>query len=96
MATGSANFRWLPPTENIDGTPLIDLAGFVIRCWNQSGQLALTRIVDDPLTQNYVADDLRPGVYHCAVAAVNQQGVESGLSNVVAKLVSSDATNPQE
>jgi hypothetical protein len=96
LATGSTQFRWLPPTENIDGSPLTDLAGFVIRCWNQSGQLALTRVVDDPSANDYVADNVRPGVYHCAVAAVNQQGTESGLSNMVAKLVPSGARESRE
>ena len=87
-ASGSAHFTWVAPTENVDGSPLEDLAGFTLQCWNQSGQLAFTQVINDPSATSYSADNLPTGVYHCAVAAINTQGLESSLSNMVVKLVS--------
>ena len=86
---GSATLTWVAPTQNVNDSPLTDLAGFVIRCWSQSGQLTETRYSDDPLATTYTIDNLVPGIYHCAVSAVNEDGDESALSNVVANIVAS-------
>ncbi len=86
---GSATLTWVAPTQNVNDSPLTDLAGYVIRCWSQSGQLAETRYLDNPLATTYTIDNLVPGIYHCAVSAVNENGVESALSNIVVKIVAS-------
>ncbi len=89
LLVGSTTLTWVAPTQNVNESPLTDLAGYVIRCWNQSGQLAEKRYTDDPSATTYTIDNLVPGIYHCAVSAVNKDGVESALSNIVPNIVAS-------
>ncbi len=85
--TGSATLSWIAPTENEDDSPLTDLAGYVIHCWTQAGQHLNTIYVNDPGATSYAVENLSPGTYHCAVAAINADGVESALSNMLSKTV---------
>jgi Fibronectin type III domain len=77
---GSITLHWLPPTENVDGTPLANLAGFDIHYGTASGNYTHTISVANPGIATYVVDDLTPGTYYFSVAAVNDQGTESPLS----------------
>ncbi len=46
--TGSATLSWQPPTENADGSPLTNLAGYVIRYGKQSDALTLEVKISNP------------------------------------------------
>lgn len=85
--SGSAMLSWIAPTENEDDSPLTDLAGYVIHCWTQAGQHLDAVYVDDPEATSYAVENLLPGTYNCAVAAINADGVESALSNILSKTV---------
>jgi hypothetical protein len=76
--TGEATLSWTAPTHNSDGTPLTDLAGYVI----QYGTSALTQSVRVTGTR-YTLTGLPQGHYYVGVRAVNTAGAESELSNVV-------------
>ena len=78
---------WTAPTENESNEPLTDLAGYIIHCWTESGQYTNTIYVNDPSITSYEVKTVLPGTYSCAVAAINEDGDESALSNVVAKMV---------
>ena len=84
---GSATLSWTAPTENEDDSPLTNLAGFVIHCWNEADEYTHTIYVDDPGTTSYKVGNLSPGIHYCAVKAVNTDGGISTLSNAVAKTV---------
>jgi len=83
VAAGSVTLTWNPPTQNADGTPLTDLAGYRIR-YGQSPN-ALTRFVTigNPGVTSVVIENLTVDVWHFAATAYNAEDVESAISNVV-------------
>ena len=85
LPSGPTTLTWTAPTEDENNEPLIDLAGFNIHCWTD--QFTNSFHIDDPETTSYVIEDLAPGTYYCAVSAINADGLESVLSNLVTKTV---------
>jgi len=79
--------NWMPPTENTDGTTLTNLAGYDIHYGTTSGNLTQSVSVTNPGLATYVVDNLSPGTYYFAVAAVNSDGTESPMSSVVSATV---------
>lgn len=82
-SAGVVTLNWLPPTENVDGTPLTDLAGYDIHYGTASGDYTKKIAVSNPGIATYVVSDLTPGTYYFSVAAVNADGTESPLSSEV-------------
>lgn len=83
---GTVTLDWTPPTENVDGTPLTDLAGYRIYYGQFSGQYTdELRIANANMTQHAV--DLPSGDYYFAMTAMDVSGNESDLSNEVLKIV---------
>jgi hypothetical protein len=83
----SVTINWTPPTENTNGTPLTNLAGYNIHYGTTSGNLTQTISVSNPGIATYVVSNLAPGTYYFAVAAVNSAGTESPLSSQVSATV---------
>ena len=79
--------NWTPPTENVDNTPLTNLAGYDIHYGTTSGKYTQTVSVANPGIATYVVQNLAPGTYYFAVAAVNASGMESPLSAEVSATV---------
>ena len=79
-ASTGVTVNWNPPTENTDGTPLTNLAGYDIHYGTKPGNYTQTITVSNPGIATYVVDNLSPGTYYFAVAAVNSQGAESPMS----------------
>lgn len=67
---GTAAVSWVAPTLNADGSPLTNLAGFVIRYGAQ-------QITVDAAARSRVITDLPSGTHSFTVSAVNSLGVES-------------------
>lgn len=88
VAGGSATLSWVAPTQNVDGSPLTDLAGYEIRYGQSSADLSETVQLDNPSLNVYVIENLTSGTWYFAVTAVNSQGVTSPLSNVASKTIS--------
>ena len=84
---GSVTLSWTAPKENEDKSPLINLIGYSIRYGTHAGQYLKTIYVDDPETTSYEVENLAPGTYFFAVTAINTDGRESTLSNMVSKTV---------
>ncbi len=84
---GSVTLSWTALTENEDNSPLTDLAGYFIHYGTQAGQYSNTIYVDDPKTTSYKFKILSPGTYYFAITAINFDGSESALSNMIAKTV---------
>ena len=79
--------NWTPPTENTNGTPLTNLAGYNIHYGTASGNYTQTISISNPGIATYVVQNLAPGTYYFVVAAVNSAGTESALSSQVTATV---------
>ena len=87
MATGSATLTWNPPTQNTDGSPLSNLAGYRVYWGTSQDDYTSSAILDNPGLSSYVVDQLTPATWFFALTAVNSAGVESTFSNVASKQV---------
>lgn len=86
--TGSATLSWQPPTENADGSPLTNLAGYVIRYGNRSDALTLELKIGNPGITTAMIENLAPATWFFTVSAYTATGVESMPSAVGSKTVS--------
>jgi hypothetical protein len=86
-ATGSATLSWTPPTQNTDGSPLTNLAGYKVYWGTAQGSYSNSVTVSNPGLATYVVDQLTPATWYFTVTAINAAGVESGFSNVASKQV---------
>jgi hypothetical protein len=85
--TGSATLSWDPPTQNTDGTPLTDLAGYYIHYGNSADDLTQTIAVQGGGVSEYEITNLAQGTYYFAVTAYTSDGTESPASNVASKTI---------
>jgi hypothetical protein len=82
VASGSraATISWQTPTENEDGSALMDLAGFQIRYGRQPGSYSHRIDVPNHGVATYVVGGLVPGTYYFAMTAYTRNNVDSELS----------------
>jgi hypothetical protein len=86
-STGNVTINWNPPTQNTDGTPLTNLAGFKIHYGSASQKYTQTITVNNPGLVTYVVANLPAGTYYFAVTAYSATGTESPLSSEVSTKV---------
>jgi hypothetical protein len=86
--TTVATLNWVAPTENVDGSSLTDLSGFVISYGRSREALDQSVRITNPSIDSYTLDQLASGTYYFAIKAFNASGVESDLSEVVTKTIS--------
>ena len=84
---GAATLTWLPPTENTDGSPIDDLAGYRIRYGRLAGELTELQSIPNPGITSAVVENLASGTWYFTVSAYNASGVESEYSNVAQKTI---------
>jgi hypothetical protein len=84
---GSATLSWTPPTENTDGTPITNLAGYHIYYGASASAMTSTITVANATETSYVVGGLAPGTYYFAVVAYNSAGMDSSQSNVGSKTI---------
>ena len=87
VGTVSTTLSWMPPTQNEDGSPLMDLAGYKIYWGTIRGQYTHLATIDNPGISSYVVENLSPGIYEFAGTSFNQAGVESAYSDPVTKVL---------
>jgi len=85
--TGTATLNWVAPTENTDGTPLTDLAGYTIRYGTQIDAMTQSIDVRSAETTTYEISNLAPGTYYFEVIAYTSVGTESAPSDVQSKSI---------
>jgi hypothetical protein len=77
---------WVPPSDNTDGNPLIDLSGFRIYYWDEDVypdvDSALVIDLSDPGLSGYVLELPWTGLWKVAITAYNVEGRESKLAIV--------------
>jgi hypothetical protein len=86
-ATGSATLSWAAPTQNTDGSALINLAGYAIYYGTSPTSLTKRITVASAATTTYTVANLSPGTYYFGLAAFTSTGVESALSSVGSKTI---------
>ena len=86
-SNGTATVSWLPPTQNSDGSALMDLAGFKVYYGTSSTNLNQSVQVAGTAMTSYTITSLSSGTWTFAVAAYNSSGAESSLSNAGAKTI---------
>ena len=84
---GSATLTWVPPTENVDGSPLLNLAGYQLYWGNSSGNYTNKVAIWNPGVTSYVIENLSSGTHYFAATAVSQSGAESPVSDEALKIV---------
>jgi len=88
QTTGSATLSWQPPTSNTDGSPLTNLAGYVVRYGTAPDALDIGVRINNPGLVTYVVSDLTPATWYFQVVAYNSVGVESSPSATGSKTIS--------
>jgi hypothetical protein len=84
---GSATLSWSPPTSNVDGTPLTDLAGYRVVYGQAAGVLDKSLTIAGAAITSASIENLAPGTWYFAVKAYTSANVESDLSNVAQKTI---------
>ncbi len=87
IALGSATLSWTPPTENSDGSTLVNLAGYRIYYGQSPTQLSEQVVINSAGLSTYVIENLSPATWYFAMTAVNSSGTESERSTTVSKQV---------
>ena len=86
-ANGTAEVRWTPPTEDVDGRPLSDLAGYRIYYGPNSVSMTQTLDVKDAGSTTAVVGNLSQGTWYFTVKAYTTSNIESAASTVANKVV---------
>ena len=84
---GAATLTWQPPTENTDGTPVTDLAGYRIRYGQSLDGLTQAQDIPNPGITTAMVESLSKGTWYFTVTAYNRAGGESEPSNPAQKSV---------
>ncbi|HVN42058.1 MAG TPA: putative Ig domain-containing protein [Steroidobacteraceae bacterium] len=85
--TGSATLSWQAPTQNTDGTPLTDLAGYVVHYGTSPSNLSQSISLKSASTTTVEIDNLAQGTWYFTLNSVNSNGVESSPTAAVSKTI---------
>jgi hypothetical protein len=84
----SAVLTWVPPTQNVDNTPLTNLASYKILKANSVAELAtVTPIVVLAPASTYTINGITAGSFVFGVKATTSAGVDSDMSNTIGKII---------
>ena len=86
-AQGSATLSWAKPTQNTDGSPLTNLAGYVVRYGTSAAALNSQISIGSPNSTDVEISNLAKGNWYFEVAAINSANVESQFSTLASKTI---------
>lgn len=92
--TGVSTLNWVPPTQYIDGSALVDLAGYRIRYGTSPTALTQMIQVAGAGVTSYVVPNLAAGTWYFTVSSYTNAGVESDPSNVASVTLTAPAPTP--
>jgi len=84
---GNATLSWSKPTQNTDGSPLTDLAGYVVRYGTSAAALNSQISIGTPNSTGVEISNLAAGNWYFEVAAINTANVESQFSALASKTI---------
>lgn len=82
-ASFDISLTWTPPSQNTDGSPLTNLAGYRIFYGTSPNTMSTEIDYPNPAGNGYMISSVPAGTYYLAIAAYNTNHVQSALSNVV-------------
>ena len=83
----SITLSWAAPTENTDGTPVTNLAGYHVHYGTSPGELTKTITVASATSTTCIITGLTEGTYYFAVVAYTEAGTNSGESNLASQTI---------
>lgn len=86
LADGKVTLSWTPPTSNVDGTTLTNLAGYKIYYGQNSASLTTVVQVGVEIT-SAVIENLSTGTWYFAMSSYNSSGVESEKTPAISKVI---------
>lgn len=91
--------NWVPPTENVDGSPLVDLASYTVYYGRSAGVYDVSYVVSDPTqtTDIFTVLGVQDGEsIYVVMTAWDDDGNESTYSNEVrfGPFAETDLTSP--
>jgi hypothetical protein len=86
-STAAVTVNWSIPTQNTNGTPLVNLAGYRIYYGTSANNLSQSAQVTNPGATSYALTNLAAGTWYFEVADYTTSGVESSLSKIVSATV---------
>ncbi len=84
---GAVTVSWMPPTQNVDGSTLSNLAGYHVRYGKSPDALSAVVTVANAGVANSVIEGLAPGVWYFTVSAFTSEGAESDDSAVASATI---------
>ena len=88
---GRALVSWMPPTENTDGSALVDLAGYRIYYGGSPNNYSSTITIDNVGLTSLLVEGLPPSSdLYFVMTAFNTEGIESSYSEEVFISISSN------
>jgi hypothetical protein len=87
QSNGSATLSWTPPTQNSDGSTLMNLGGY--RIYYGASQSSMTNqvTITNPGLTSYMIANLGQGTTYFAITAYSSDGIESPMSNISSKTI---------
>jgi hypothetical protein len=82
-AGGTATLSWNPPLYNIDGSILMNLAGYHVYYGADAGHLDRFADLSGPSHVVFTVSQLAAGAWHFVIRAYNAAGVEGPMSQMV-------------
>jgi hypothetical protein len=87
MSTGNATLDWMPPTDNTDGSALMNLAGYKVHYGTKPDELTQVEKLTNPGLTSYVVDNLSGGTWYFAISSYATNGIESRNSAIVSTAI---------
>jgi hypothetical protein len=83
----TATLSWTPPTQNTDGTPLINLAGYNIYYGTSASAMTTVIKITNAGTSTHTVTNLTAATWYFSVKAYTAANTESSFSSTVSKKI---------
>lgn len=87
VTNGTATMSWIPPTQNSDGSPLTDLAGYRIYYGTSASNLDQVVELRNPGLTSYMVENLSPATWYFTMRSISTDGTESEPSGIASKTI---------
>jgi hypothetical protein len=83
----TATLSWTPPTQNTDGTPLVNLAGYRIYYGTSASAMTTVIQISNAGASTHTVINLTPATWYFSVKAYTAANTESSFSSTVSKTI---------